>query len=250
MEYNVVHGIDHFFVYTFPGNDEAVKDVLMPYITAGLVTRIHSVVDPTPDMVGVHFEQVIRDCLFRAKNHATWVIPSFDTDEYFHLSTGRMFPGHPEQVPQDYMRTMWDAIRMAQRKRLSEVRSISFNSIRSAAPQSNEAVLISSPWREARRGAEVLPKYAFNAHIAWDVWLHWVNEPEQNYRAADIRLDESIGFVQHYSIPWTSQLTTATKEDTTLREDAEMLQAAIEARFGESLRPLLRRLNQNLPSGA
>eukprot|EP00438_Fugacium_kawagutii_P002232 Skav227448 [mRNA] locus=scaffold2491:104762:106624:+ [translate_table: standard] len=254
MEYNVQHGIDHFFVYTFRGTDEAVKDVLMPYLNAGLATRIHSAVDPAgePNVVGYHFDQVIRDCLYRAKSHATWVIPSFDNDEYFHLQTGRMF--HNKKVPQDYMRTVWDAIRMAQGKRLDQVRSISFSKIRAVTPRSNEAVQISSPWREDKAqnmmghpATEVLPKYAFNAHVAWDAWWHWVWEPEPG--TEDLKLDKSLGFVQHYRIPWGSQLTTAKEEDRALREDAENLKAAIEARFGEKLNLLLRRLNQKRPSG-
>lgn len=168
------------------------------------------------------------------------------------LSTGRMFP--EKKVPQDYMRTVWDAIRMAQGKRLDQVRSISFSKIRAVAPRSNEAVQISSPWREEKAqnmmghpDVEVLPKYAFNVHVAWDAWWHWVWEPEPG--TEDLKLDKSLGFVQHYRVPWGSQFTTATQEDRTLREDAENLQAAIEARFGEKSNLLLRRLNQKRPNG-
>lgn len=89
----------------------------------------------------------------------------------------------------------------------------------------------------------------FNVHIASDAWLHWVNDPEPNLKELDLKLDQSVGFVQHYHMPWGSQFTTAKEEDTTLSHDAEMLEAAIEARFGEKLRTLLHRLNQKYPSG-
>ena len=95
LEFSLLHRIDHFFVYTFKGTEDVVKEVLMPYLKAGLATRIHFDVpqyprDKTLDMCGWHFDWVIRDCLYQAKSHATWVIPSFDFDEYFYI-----FP--PEQ---------------------------------------------------------------------------------------------------------------------------------------------------------
>ena len=40
-----------------------------------------------------------KDCLFRAKSHATWVLPSVDMDEYFRLNSGAIFAGG--KVPQD-----------------------------------------------------------------------------------------------------------------------------------------------------
>lgn len=33
----------------------------------------------------------VNDCLYRAKNHATWVLPSLDVDEYFHMKDGSIF---------------------------------------------------------------------------------------------------------------------------------------------------------------
>ena len=76
LEFSLLRGIDHFFVYTFKGTEDAVKEVLMPYLKAGLATRIHFDVPPSPkdqtlDMCGRHFDWVIRECLYRAKSHAT-----------------------------------------------------------------------------------------------------------------------------------------------------------------------------------
>lgn len=70
--------------------------------------------DKTLDMCGRHFDWVIRDFLYRAESHATWVIPSFDFDEYFHLNSGNIFPD--DKIPQDYLRTAWDAIVRSQKK--------------------------------------------------------------------------------------------------------------------------------------
>eukprot|EP00438_Fugacium_kawagutii_P015658 Skav229955 [mRNA] locus=scaffold2665:301979:304391:- [translate_table: standard] len=252
MEFQVQHGIEHFFVYTFRGTEDAVQDVLMPYLKAGLATRIHSAVDPTgePNSVGFHFDQVIRDCLYRAKSHATWVIPSFDNDEYFRLASGRMYPNNT--VPQNYMGTVWDAIRKARGKSLDQVRSISFRKICTTAPQSKESLLISSPWREdtlqhmmARPGRDALPKYAYNVHLAYDLWWHAVYQPKP--RTEDIEIDPSVGFVHHYRIPWGTP--SATIHDPALANDVPLLRQAIETRFGEKLEPLLRRLLLARPNG-
>jgi len=56
LEFSLLHGIDHFFVNTFKGTEDAVKEVLMPYLKAGLATRIHFDVpqypgDKTLDMI-------------------------------------------------------------------------------------------------------------------------------------------------------------------------------------------------------
>ena len=41
LEFNNLHGVDHFFVYTFHGTDAVAEDVLQPYLQSGLATRIH-----------------------------------------------------------------------------------------------------------------------------------------------------------------------------------------------------------------
>ena len=35
LEFSLLHGVDHFFVYTFKGTEDAVNEVLMPYLKAG-----------------------------------------------------------------------------------------------------------------------------------------------------------------------------------------------------------------------
>lgn len=151
-----------------------------------LATRIHFHVpqyprDKTLDMCGRHFDWVIRDFLYRAESHATWVIPSFDFDEYFHLNSGNIFPD--DKIPQDYLRTAWDAIVRSQKKTAEVVRSISFKHFHFACAPTG-SLETSSPWREAhlqeRLGqpdtVEALPKYAHNVHVAYDAWWHWLED--------------------------------------------------------------------------
>ena len=41
LEFNHMHGIDHFFFYTFHGTEDAAKEIMRPYMNDGLASRIH-----------------------------------------------------------------------------------------------------------------------------------------------------------------------------------------------------------------
>ena len=122
LEYNWLHGVDHFFVYTYKGTDGVVKDVLEPYLQSGVATRIHF--DDFPSRTQIRQKQMVNDCLYRAKSHAKWALPSLDTDEYFRITSKEVFPGG--SVPQDYMRTSWDALIKHEGKKQEEVPAINF----------------------------------------------------------------------------------------------------------------------------
>ena len=278
LEFSLLHGIDHFFVYTFKGTEDAVKEVLMPYLKAGLATRIHVNVPQYPrdkslDMCGRHFDWVIRDCLRRAKSHATWVIPSFDFDEYFHLNNGNMFPDG--KIPQDYLRTGWDAIARFHNKSPEEIHSISFKRYHFARSATG-TLEIASPWREAhlqeRLGqpdtVEALPKCVYNVHLANDAWWHWLKDFDPKTKRSlvipmspdimatvvssvpteHISLNESIGYVHHYRIPHGDP--QAKTYDDHLVSDADKLTEAIEQRFGQKLPALLKRFSEASPQPA
>eukprot|EP00435_Cladocopium_sp_Y103_P014588 s2147_g3.t1 len=248
LEFSVLHGIDHFFVYTYKGTEDAVKEALMPYLKAGLATRIHYDVPQYPedkykDMCGWHFDQVIRDCMYRAKSHATWVIPSFDFDEYFHLNSGQFFPDG--KIPQDYLRTGWDAIVRSRGKTVEEVRSISFKRFHFARAAGG-SLEISSPWREShlqeRLGqpdtVEAFPKFVYNVHLTYDAWWHWVRDFDPK-GSTHISINETEGIVNHYRVP--NQDPGARTFDDKLVADGPLLEQAIERRFGQKLPALLKR---------
>ena len=50
-------------------------------------------------------KQVANDCLYHAKSHAKWALPSLDIDEYFRITSKQVFPAGGITVPQKYMRT-------------------------------------------------------------------------------------------------------------------------------------------------
>ena len=121
LEFSLLRGIDHLFVYTFEGTDRAVMDLLMPYLESGQASRIHFQHYPPSPLR--RFRHAYHDCLYRAKNHATWLLPTVDVDEYIRVVSGDLFQGG---VPQNYLNSMWDRFVERQNITRSEVHSIFF----------------------------------------------------------------------------------------------------------------------------
>ena len=110
MEWSLMHGLDHFLVYTFEGTDLAEKDdrfltnrfgvrfcpqdmlfwlscsicscqeILEVYLDAAVASRVHFNFDPQESLT--RYGYIANDCLWRAKNHARWVLTTVDVDEY------------------------------------------------------------------------------------------------------------------------------------------------------------------------
>lgn len=257
LEFYRFHGIEHFFVYTFRGTEDAVKELLMPYLRQGLATRIHFDDYPSDKIHRQH--QVVQDCLYRAKSHTTWLLPSVDVDEYFHLKSGHFFPDGV--VPQDYLKTAWDAIVKWKGKRLEEVRSVSFRSFRFARAPS-DSLEISSAWREAKlprshNHPEKLAngKFACNVHVVHSLWFHFATACEN--ATEDIMLPETLGVGNHYRVDWQSghkygdhfghDDPKASTFDDLLTSEVPLLEQAIQRRFGEKPQTLLKRLSAEHP---
>ena len=56
------------------------QDVIEPYLKAGVATRIHFQYYPEASLS--RFGYASNDCLWRAKNHAKWLLTNVDCDEY------------------------------------------------------------------------------------------------------------------------------------------------------------------------
>ena len=193
LEFNYMHGVEHFFVYTFEGVDEAEAQVLRPYLEANIVTRIRFLQSPKGRSVmmnrSARFNQILNDCLHRAKNHATWLLPSIDFDEYFRLGPAakdKLFGG--EEIPKNYLSMVWDAI--AEQRQSKKVSSISFQ--RYIFKRASQQMLeISSPSRSEHLTRGRPPKLAVRVENVYNLWIHWPD-------AEDIFIDESLGVVNHY----------------------------------------------------
>ena len=104
----------------------------------------------------LHHLFVMADCLYRAKNHATWLFPSIDIDEFFNMKDGSLFgttefnaEGRARSssnpvVPSDYLGSSWDAIVKAKRMTRDEVHSISLPIFRFRQWDGDQV----EPWKE------------------------------------------------------------------------------------------------------
>ena len=91
MEYSNLHGIAHFLIYTFRGQDVGSKAILEPYIKSKIASRVHF--EHYPEDQDGRFGYVLNDCLYRSKGHSKWLLSSIDIDEYIRVASGNFFPG-------------------------------------------------------------------------------------------------------------------------------------------------------------
>ncbi|CAL1150221.1 unnamed protein product [Cladocopium goreaui] len=221
-------------------------------------------------------EKVIRDYLYRAKSHATWVIPSFDFDEYFHLNSGNIFPDG--KIPQDYLRHEAHLQeRLGQPDTVEDLDPVGVVNHyrvpdRDPLAQTFDDKLVADAHLQERLGqpdtVEALPKYVYNVHLANDAWWHWLKDFDPKTKRSSvipmtpdmmatvvssvptehISLNESIGYVHHYRIPHGDP--QAKTYDDHLVSDNDKLTEAIERRFGQKLPALLKRFSEAIPQPA
>lgn len=253
LEFNHMHGIDHFFFYTFRGTEAAAKEIMTPYMKDGVASRVHFEHYPGVNVVRQHY--VIRDCLYRAKNHANWLLPTIDVDEYIHMTSGHIFAGGV--VPKDYLRTAWDSIvkyNQAENKKIQTIKFYRFRFARGPPGQLD----INSIWREAglqegRTGHHrALPKYVINVHYAYDPHIHGA------MLSSFLRVDQSVLVANHYRNAKGSRTeygenytqlpdAEANVKDEALASSVASVEEALQKRFSEDPRILLKRLGEKRP---
>ena len=138
LEYSLLHGIDHFLAYTFQGTD-SVTDLLAPYIESGRATRIHFM--EYHKVKTIRFRRVLHDCLFRAKNHATWLLASVDIDEYIRVT--------PDVYAPNFLNSMWDAFLEKEQLHRDQIHSFQLSRYRFARSHCDQ-VEVTSTWREPK----------------------------------------------------------------------------------------------------
>ncbi|CAK9012728.1 Uncharacterized protein SCF082_LOCUS11629 [Durusdinium trenchii] len=253
LEFHLYHGMDHFFVYTFGTVDDVYEEILKPYLLAGAATRIHF--KTRPDFHRQRQYWSMTDCLYRSKNHATWVMPTVDRDEYFRVTGPNELFGTPS-VPKNYFHTVWDAIVRHEGKREEDVKSITFDLYRFELPSRDE-LTISSTMRQAEtqaapfsrgEGKKGWPKFVYNVKNANSVYVHWVHSSVHG--TEDLHISPSLGVANHYRSPFDfdEHEFPANVSDTTLQTDVVALEEALAARFQRNPREFLKYLSHKHPA--
>ena len=261
LEFNLLHGVDHFFIYTFAGTETASADVLMPYLNTGKASRIHF--NDYPERSFDRFKNLYHDCLYRAKNHAKWLLPTVDFDEYIRMVSGDIFGG---VVPENYLNSMWDAFLEHENFDRKDVQTISFDRYRFARSKKDE-LEISSRWRESTHqrvlhgknatdysGSDNFanPKFALNVDTVYDLWNHGASFADKG--TVLLHMPDSIAVANHYRTAYGAKYDGSSMEDPMANHfdegifhDVPKIERALTERFGEDLQTILKRLSGKRP---
>jgi len=238
LEYSLINGVDHFLVYTMTGTDERVMDIYKPYLNDGVATRVHLEI---PDRLSGDYQAegystqvwLANDCLYRMKNHAKWMSPSIDVDEYVRLNQSL-------QV-QDGPRVSWDSIESNWKDNANNlnVHSLTFGRYNFVRAQGTDAIQISSSMREEHFGFAELgcPKYVLKPDLVNSVRIH--NPTSWVAGSVGLVVPRQLAVVHHYRL--TDSLATAVKDPALVTEAPAVIEA-IEARFKSKWESLVTKL--------
>eukprot|EP00438_Fugacium_kawagutii_P013953 Skav203419 [mRNA] locus=scaffold1743:347998:348900:- [translate_table: standard] len=249
MEWSLMHGLEHFLIYTFEGTDLAAKEVIQPYLDSGVATRVHFGFYPQQTLMRQGY--VANDCLWRAKNHAKWLLTTVDTDEYV------VFP-----FPRLVKYFDWEGILKMQGVSHSDaemVAAIFLHRVRFAIARRDE-IEISSVLRENAFNSP--PKHVVRVKNAFRTSIH---EPSDRIPGTRfVRAKPEHSFIQHYRIPKDEIIELddydfghddkAHVTDRRLVPEVPPLTAAIQQRFKlrtlEDVHEFLQQLSQKYPTSS
>lgn len=246
MEFHLQHGVEHFLIYTVNLDSQVLVDLYEPYIKSGVATRVHfneEVVGATADPESFHgpiHAQLKGDCLYRFKNHATWIFPAIDTDEFINMKDGNLFEGG--KVPEDYAGSSWDAIVKKSGLERDRVHSIAFNVYRFAEAEAGQMEL--SSVRRDPLLQQSCPKYVLNADNVNTVFLHWAGSWKSGTQSLAV-LDTDTLVLHHYRRPsgLVGADLGANTTDESMQQYVPDLSRTLARRFGEPAPHFVTRLS-------
>lgn len=243
MEWSAMHGLDHFLIYTFEGTDLATKDLMKPYLDAGIASRVHFQSYHRSNLV--RFGRLMNDCIFRAKNHAKWLATSVDVDEYM------VFPGRVKYFN-------WDHILKEQGVSEDKVASLELARVRFARARP-ETFEISSDHRVP--SFDERPKQVINVENVYRTSIHWLTCSKNGTEM--IHVDSKLAIINHYRMPeamwkvdyehFNFQDRYATMKDEGLSKETPLLETALAKRFNiqtADVKDFLKNLAQRHPPAA
>jgi len=249
LEYNLRHVVDHFLVYTMTGTDERVMDIYKPYLDDGLATRVHLEIPRNSTGSDREYKAesystqawFANDCLYRMKNHAKWMSPTIDVDEYFRLVHSTQVQDTMLSAKSNYGASPWDGFESDWKDNNLDwkdnlggpilrtdnlnVHSLSFSRYLYLRAPAGGALQISSSMRQETL-AQKCPKYVVNPALVNALFIHWPT----SWVAGSVGLSVPpiLGVGNHYRLTDSS---TAKATDWALAAEVPAVTEAIEARF-------------------
>eukprot|EP00438_Fugacium_kawagutii_P015952 Skav228852 [mRNA] locus=scaffold1718:92679:93470:+ [translate_table: standard] len=229
MEWYLMHGVEHFLVYKFNVTDSIEESILRPYLDAGLATMVYF--DSCPNHPRWRHGYEMNDCLFRAKNHAEWLMPAIDVDEYIYLPGGL---AHGLDLFGD----------------LDQVHSLEFQRMRFAKAVPNQLDISAKKYEAMTAGARGLrnPKQFVHVDSVYRVSTHGTELHDEDKSA--IEVDPNVSVIHHYRFPYHDK-DKADQIDESLSSDVAALTEALRRRFGlqnsQEVQKLLQKLAVTRP---
>jgi len=214
MEWNVMHGVEHFFFYARPSRVEEYQlnmQLLKPFLEQGLVTIIEmdSSVDHD-DREDVMLE--VNDCLYRAKGKSDWLMPTIEPDEYlvFGNKTGTNF------------------LKEIRAQADPTTHSLSFGRFNFRHPSDlRKALQIQSTSREGTL-APLCPKYIARTAKVHALFNHWATSWDHDAQSVGVPQQGLVGF--HYRLNVFEKAKI--EFDPRISKEVYDLEAKIHERFG------------------
>eukprot|EP00438_Fugacium_kawagutii_P033490 Skav230643 [mRNA] locus=scaffold1673:405306:406514:+ [translate_table: standard] len=212
MEWSLMNGVGHILVYTFGCPDALEETLLTPYLAAGVATIVHY--DNSPKHPRTRHGYLINDCLFRARNHAQWLMPVIDVDEYLYVRGG-----------------LAHAFKQGVFGNLEQVHSLTFKRKRFAKAAINQLDISSTRYDEEDSKGWWNPKQVVHVDSVYRVSTHGTEVFDK--KKAAIKVDPEIAVIHHYRNSYKKTGDeTANATDTKLLADVAPLTEAIRHRFG------------------
>lgn len=215
LEYNLMHGIDHFLFYTVSDSEDRHYDILKPYLDKGVATRVHINTDEHDFSNEGDLQQLIaNDCLFRMKHSAEWLIPTMDVDEYIKM---------PDSGTYDFNSLIPEKIGVGLNR--SHIHALMFGRYIFRHPDDPQDLQLTSIYRE-KDIADAMPKYVVRPERVFSLFTHWPTSWEGELYPLGIPPEQLVA--HHYR---AIDKAKTTEKDKSLFRQHKALSHKLESRY-------------------
>jgi len=230
LEYNLLHGIEHFLFYTTSESEDRHYDILKPYLEKGIATRIHLHTNDTDFSREGELQQLIaNDCLYRMKHRTEWLIPTMDVDEYIRQTDGEYDFNSlvPEQLGVHIKGSM--------------IHSLMFGRYTFRHPEDPKDFQLTSIYRE-KELANAMPKFVVKPDLVYALYTHWPTSWSGESYPLGLPADSLVA--HHYR---TTNKDSTTEKDKALYRQHKVLWNQLESRFQSKWSTFCKKLDSKRP---
>lgn len=230
LEYNLLHGIEHFLFYTTSESEDRHYDILKPYLEKGIATRVHLHTNDTDFSREGDLQQLIaNDCLYRMKHRTDWLIPTMDVDEYIRQPQG------------DYDFDSLIPEKLGLHVNGSMIHSLMFGRYTFRHPEDSKDFQLTSIYRE-KELAIAMPKFVVKPNLVYTLYTHWPTSWLGETYPLGLPADALVA--HHYR---TTDKDSTSEKDKALYKQHKVLWNQLESRFQLKWSSFVKKLESKRP---